>query len=132
MRKYHKFYIGGEWVEPASLKTLDVLNPATEEVCGSVALGTAADVDRAVRAARTAFASWSQTSPQERLEVLERVAAEYQKRAADLATAVSEEMGRPPPRPHIAGADWRGPPCQCGRHSEGLRLRGTARPNHDR
>ncbi|ACO47708.1 aldehyde dehydrogenase family protein [Deinococcus deserti] len=95
MREYHKFYIGGEWVEPAALQTLDVLNPATEEVCGSVALGTAADVDRAVRAARTAFASWSQTSPQERLEVLDRVAAEYQKRAADLATAVSEEMGAP-------------------------------------
>ncbi|MFC4638409.1 aldehyde dehydrogenase family protein [Deinococcus hohokamensis] len=95
MREYHKFYIGGEWVEPAELKLIDVINPATEEVCGRVALGTAADVDRAVQAARAAFGSWSQTSPQERQQVLERIMAEYQKRSDDLAAAVSEEMGAP-------------------------------------
>jgi len=96
MREYLKFYIDGEWVDPAEgLKTLDVENPATEEVCGRIALGSAADVDRACKAARKAFASWSQTSREERLEVLGRILAEYQKRFGDLATAVTEEMGAP-------------------------------------
>ena len=71
MREYLKFYIDGQWVDPAEgLKTLDVENPATEEVCGKIAMGSAADVDKAVKAARKAFASWSQTSREERLEVL--------------------------------------------------------------
>jgi aldehyde dehydrogenase (NAD+) len=96
MREYLKFYIDGEWVDPAEgLKTLDVENPATEEVAGRIAMGSAADVDRACKAARNAFASWSQTSREERLEVLGRILAEYQKRFGDLATAVTEEMGAP-------------------------------------
>jgi len=95
VREYLKFYIGGQWVEPAELKTLDVINPATEEVCGTVALGNAVDVDRAVKAARAAFTTWSQTSRQERLDVLQRIIAEYKNRFADLAAAVSEEMGAP-------------------------------------
>jgi len=60
MRDYTRFYINGEWVEPAVPKTLDVINPANEEVCGRISLGAAADVDRAVAAARTAFASLAQ------------------------------------------------------------------------
>jgi aldehyde dehydrogenase (NAD+) len=95
MREYLKFYIDGQWVDPVELKTLDVINPATEEVCGKIALGSAADVDKAVKAARKAFATWSQTSREERLEVLGRILAEYQKRFGDLATAVTEEMGAP-------------------------------------
>src|SRR5438445_5304399 len=95
MREYLKFYIDGKWVEPTELKTLDVENPATEEVVGKIALGAAADVDKAVKAARKAFASWSQTSREERIEVLGRILAEYQKRFGDLATAVTEEMGAP-------------------------------------
>ncbi|MET0293797.1 MAG: aldehyde dehydrogenase family protein [Phenylobacterium sp.] len=95
MRDYLKFYIDGQWVEPAEKKTLDVINPATEEVCGRIALGSAADVDKAVKAARKAFASWSQTSREERLDVLQRILAEYQKRFGDLADAVTEEMGAP-------------------------------------
>ena len=95
MREYLKFYIDGQWVEPTELKTLDVINPATEAVCGKIALGAAADVDKAVMAARKAFASWSQTSREERLDVLNRILAEYQKRFGDLATAVTEEMGAP-------------------------------------
>ena len=60
MREYLKFYINGEWVDPAEgLKTLDVENPATEQACGKIALGSAADVDKAVKAARAAFESWS-------------------------------------------------------------------------
>ena len=95
MREYLKFYIDGQWVEPAQLQTLDVENPANEEVCGKIALGSAADVDKAVMAARKAFPAWSQTSREERLEVLGRILAEYQKRFGDLATAVTEEMGAP-------------------------------------
>ena len=95
MREYLQFYIDGNWVEPVELKTLDVINPATEEVCGKIALGAAADVDAAVMAARRAFPAWSQTSREERLDVLGRILAEYQKRFGDLATAVTEEMGAP-------------------------------------
>src|SRR6185437_507650 len=95
MREYLKFYIDGQWVEPTELKTLDVENPATEDVVGHIALGNAKDVDKAVKAARKAFATWSQTSREERLEVLGRILTEYQKRFGDLATAVTEEMGAP-------------------------------------
>ncbi|HEY8616644.1 aldehyde dehydrogenase family protein [Phenylobacterium sp.] len=95
MREYLKFYIDGQWVDPVEMKTLDVENPATEEVVGRIAIGSAADVDKAVKAARKAFATWSQTSREERLEVLQRILAEYQKRFGDLATAVTEEMGAP-------------------------------------
>jgi len=95
MREYLKFYIDGQWVEPVALKTLDVINPANEEVAGKIALGAEADVDKAVKAARKAFASWSQTTREERLDVMQRVLAEYQKRFGDLANAVTEEMGAP-------------------------------------
>ncbi len=95
MREYLQFYIDGKWVDPVEPKTLDVINPATEEVAGKIALGTAADVDKAVMAARRAFDSWSQTSREERMDVLQRILAEYQKRFGDLATAVTEEMGAP-------------------------------------
>ncbi len=90
-----QFYINGEWVEPATPKTLDVINPANEEVCGRISLGGAADVDRAVAAARTAFASFSRTSREERLALLERIVAEYEKRYDDMAAAITEEMGAP-------------------------------------
>ncbi|MFN3523522.1 MAG: aldehyde dehydrogenase family protein [Phenylobacterium sp.] len=95
MREYLKFYIDGQWVDPVELKTLDVINPATEEVCGKIALGSAADVDKAVKAARKAFKTWSLASREERLDTLNRILAEYQKRFGDLATAVTEEMGAP-------------------------------------
>ena len=95
MRKYLKFYIDGKWVDPVELKTVDTINPATEEVSGTIALGSAADVDRAVKAARKAFGTWSKTTREERLKVLERILVEYQKRTADLAAAVTAEMGAP-------------------------------------
>ena len=95
MREYLKFYIDGQWVDPVELKTLDVENPATEEVVGKIALGAAADVDKAVKAARRAFASFSLTSREERLDLLQRILAEYQKRFGDLADAVTDEMGAP-------------------------------------
>ena len=95
MREYLQFYIDGQWVEPAVAKTLDVINPATEKVAGKISLGSAADVDKAVMAARKAFPAWSQTSREERLDVLARIIAEYQKRFGDLADATTEEMGAP-------------------------------------
>lgn len=95
MREYLKFYIDGKWVEPIESKTVNTVNPATEAVSGTIALGTAADVDRAVKAARKAFASWSKTTREQRLQVLERILLEYQKRVGDLAAAVTEEMGAP-------------------------------------
>ena len=95
MRDYTKFYIDGQWVDPITPRTLDVINPATEEVCGKISMGTAADVDRAAKAARKAFATFSQTSIEERADLLERIIAEYQKRYGDMADAITEEMGAP-------------------------------------
>jgi len=95
MRDYLKFYIDGQWVEAKSDKTVDVINPATEAVAGRVTLGSVEDVDLAVRAARKAFATYSQTSREERIDLLERIIAEYQKRFEDMAKAITEEMGAP-------------------------------------
>jgi aldehyde dehydrogenase (NAD+) len=95
MRDYLKFYIDGQWVEPKGSQTVDVINPATEQVAGRVTLGTAEDVDLAVRAARKAFASYSRTSREARVDLLERIVAEYQKRFEDMAKAITEEMGAP-------------------------------------
>ena len=96
MREYLKFYIDGQWVDPVEPKTLDVDNPTTEQVSGKIAIGSAADVDKAVKAARKAFATWSVSSREERLDLLQAILAEYQKRSGDLGEAVTEEMGAPP------------------------------------
>jgi aldehyde dehydrogenase (NAD+) len=95
MREYLQFYIDGQWVDPVTPKTLEVINPANEEVCGHISLGSAEDVDRAVKAARRAFETWSVTSREERIGVLERIVAEYQRRFDDMAKAITEEMGAP-------------------------------------
>jgi aldehyde dehydrogenase (NAD+) len=89
------FYINGKWTAPATAKLLDVENPATEQVIAQISLGGQADVDRAVAAARAAFESFSQTTPAERVALLERIIAEYNRRAPDLADAVTAEMGAP-------------------------------------
>src|SRR5580692_10116603 len=96
MREYLKFYIDGSWVDPLRPNSFDVENPATEQVSGQISLGSAADVDVAVNAARRAFTSWSQSTREQRLDLLEAILAEYSKRAGDLADAVTEEMGAPP------------------------------------
>ena len=95
MRDYLKFYIDGVWVDPVSPKQIDVINPATEAVAGHISIGSAADVDKAVAAAKRAFASFSQTSRADRIELLQNIVAEYQKRYADMAAAITEEMGAP-------------------------------------
>jgi aldehyde dehydrogenase (NAD+) len=95
MREHLQFYIGGQWVDPLEPRAIEVVNPATEAACGHVSLGSAADVDRAVQAAKAAFPAWSETSREQRLQLFERLIAEYQKRLPDLALAVTEEMGAP-------------------------------------
>ena len=95
MREYLNFYINGAWVKPSQPRTLDVTNPANDEVAGKISLGSQADVDLAVQAARQAFADWSHTSVEERIETLTRVVAEYRRRIDDIAHAITEEMGAP-------------------------------------
>ncbi len=95
MREYLKFYINGRWVDPVVPRSAEVFNPATEQVAGHISTGSAADVDAAVKAAHAAFASYSLTSVDERVALLERVIAQYQLRYADMAAAITEEMGAP-------------------------------------
>ena len=92
---YNKFYINGEWVEPAGRETIDVINPATEEAFATISMGTAEDVDAAAKAARAAFPAWSQSSVEERKTVLQKIMAGIQARAGDLASAITSEMGAP-------------------------------------
>jgi aldehyde dehydrogenase (NAD+) len=105
MRNLTKFYIGGNWVEPLSSATLPVLNPATEAQIGIVALGNTADVDRAVAAAKVAFASFSTTSKQTRHDLLNRLKAATERRFEDLAQAMRMEMGAPITMARAAQAD---------------------------
>jgi aldehyde dehydrogenase (NAD+) len=95
MRNYTQFYIDGRWVDPVSPKTADVINPATEEVSGQISLGSPADVDRAVVAARRAFPAYGESSVGERIELLEAIQAEYLRREAQLGEAIMVEMGAP-------------------------------------
>jgi len=95
MKTLDKFYIDGQWVVPDGKQLLDVINPANEEVCAQLVLGSAHDVDMAVAAAQRAFASWSRTSADERLAVMRAVLAEYDRRAGDIAAAITQEMGAP-------------------------------------
>lgn len=96
MADHLKFYIDGQWVGPVKSKaTLDVVNPATEESIGKIALGDQADVDAAVAAARRAFNGYSQTTREERMALLQRIIGAYQKRMPEVATTISAEMGAP-------------------------------------
>ena len=90
-----RFYINGKWVEPSANQTLDVVNPATEEVIGPIAMGSRQDVDSAVAAAVATFDSYLQTTRKERVELLERIIDQYKSRIGDIAAAISEEMGAP-------------------------------------
>lgn len=95
MREQLDFYIDGKWVAPAQPRVHDVINPANEEPVGRISLGSAADVDKAVAAARKAFETWSQTSVDERKAVLDKVIAIYQRRLPEMAETISMEMGAP-------------------------------------
>ncbi|NWH08880.1 MAG: aldehyde dehydrogenase family protein [Alphaproteobacteria bacterium] len=95
MRNYLKFYINGEWVDPVTPKTLDVINPANETVAGKISMGSAADVDKAVKAAKAAFPGFARTTRAQRIDLLKAVAAVYQKRYGEFVAAITEEMGAP-------------------------------------
>ncbi len=105
MRDCTKFYIGGEWIDPATANPQPVENPATEETIGHISFGTAADVDKAVAAARKAFETWQFSTREERLGLLRKVLAGIEERREELAETVSAEMGAPmslASGPHVA------------------------------
>jgi aldehyde dehydrogenase (NAD+) len=90
-----QFYIDGKWVDPVEPKTLDVINPATEEPIARISLGSKKDVDKAVAAARRAFETYSRTSREERIALFQKIIAAYQKRYGEIAETISKEMGAP-------------------------------------
>ena len=95
MQEHLQFYINGEWVDPTSPATLDVINPTTEEAFARISMGSEADVNKAVAAATEAFESFSQTTVAERVEMFGAILGEYTKRYDDIAQAISTEMGAP-------------------------------------
>src|SRR5690348_7070002 len=90
-----QFYIDGAWVDPVVPRMLDVIDPSTEEPFAQIALGAAADVDRAARAARQAFPGFAETSREERIALLRRIVKGFESRREELARAISREMGAP-------------------------------------
>jgi aldehyde dehydrogenase (NAD+) len=90
---YNNFYINGQWVLPGDRPTLEVINPATEQAFATISMGTADDVDAAAKSARAAFDSWSQSTREQRLAVLDKILAGIKARSEDLAQAISNEMG---------------------------------------
>lgn len=95
MYDYKQFFIDGEWVDPAEPHAFAVVNPATEAVIAEISLGGSVDVDRAVAAAKAAFPSFSQTTREERLALLERIMGAYQNHLGEMASLISQEMGAP-------------------------------------
>ena len=89
------FYINGQWVSPATANDLEVIDPSTEEACAVISLGDQADTDAAVRAARAAFPGWSETSKEERLGLIEKLADIYDARAEEMGDTIALEMGAP-------------------------------------
>ena len=90
-----KFYINGQWVDPVVARDLEVIDPSTEEAVAVISLGDQADTDAAVAAAKAAFPAWAATPPAERLAYVEKILAIYQRRAPDMARAITDEMGAP-------------------------------------
>src|SRR5262245_15779674 len=93
--EYLDFYIDGKWVHPQTPKVFDVIDPSTEEPIACISLGSAADVDHAVAAAGRAFETFSRTSREDRVALLERVIAAYEGQLDAIADAISREMGAP-------------------------------------
>ena len=90
-----KFYIDGEWVDPIKKNDFDVINPCNEDPCAVISLGSTEDTNRAVKAAKTAFQTWKETSKEERIKLLEKLLTIYKKRFDEMAEAISLEMGAP-------------------------------------
>jgi len=90
-----KFYINGEWVDPIKKNDFKVINPCNEDPCAIISLGSTEDTNRAVKAAKTAFETWRETSKEERIKLLEKLLTIYKKRFNEMAEAISLEMGAP-------------------------------------
>lgn len=95
MKDHRQFYIDGKWVDPAKRHDFTVINPANEEPIATISLGSAADVDQAVAAAKRAFGSYSETTVEERLALLRRIIDVYKSKLEEMATTISQEMGAP-------------------------------------
>src|SRR6266850_7462501 len=95
MKDCRQFYINGEWVSPTTVRDFIVINPANEEPFATISLGSAADVDKAVAAAKRAFESYSETTPEERLAFLEQIIEVYKSKLDEMAETISQEMGAP-------------------------------------
>ena len=95
MENKKNFYIDGKWVTPKSKEEIKVINPATEENCAVISLGNKEDVNHAVSAAKKAYSSWAFSSKDERIKLLEKLYENYKKRWADIAEAITTEMGAP-------------------------------------
>ncbi|MBX3578178.1 MAG: aldehyde dehydrogenase family protein [Rhizobiaceae bacterium] len=95
MIENRNFYIDGKWVAPLAPRDFAVIDPSTEEECAIISLGSDADTDRAVAAAKRAFQTWSRTTPESRLALVEKLLKIYERRAPDMAKAISLEMGAP-------------------------------------
>ena len=95
MSNEKNFYINGKWVSPKSDKSIKVINPATEDVCAEISLGSKEDVNDAVSSAKEALKTWAFSSKKERLEPLEKLYELYKKRWSDIAEAITTEMGAP-------------------------------------
>lgn len=95
MESCDKFYINGQWVDPAAPRFMDLIDPATEDVTGSVALGNGVDVDRAVEAATAAFETYQHWSVSDRIALFDRIIAAYRSRAGDIGHAVTRDLGTP-------------------------------------
>ena len=95
MKDCRQFYIDGKWVNPVQVHDFSVINPATEEPIATISLGSGADVDRAVAAAKRAFELYSETTPEDRVALLTRISEIYRSRMDEMAEAISQEMGAP-------------------------------------
>ena len=95
MENKKNFYIDGKWVAPKGKEEIKVINPATEENCAVISLGNREDIDMAVKSAKKAYESWSFSTKDERIKLLEKLYENYKKRWADIADAITTEMGAP-------------------------------------
>ena len=95
MEQKTQFYIDGAWVDPVESKTMDVIDPATEKACAVISMGSKADVDKAVVAARKAFETFSETSKDERLALLKKLAEVMARRNDEMGEAIRLELGAP-------------------------------------
>ena len=93
--KLDKFYINGEWVSPSKEEKIDIINPSDETVIGTLNIGSKEDIDKAVEAARVAFAKYSKISVSERLDLLKEILNHFEKRFEDFVEAITTEMGAP-------------------------------------